>query len=196
MKHFPVCTVQAGGECTTDWTDPNATCLEPGHIGNSYDSFVAEAVAAAAKKHGLGRFGHPQSREAGGSGRQLRPSLDYLDEATTISKFRGDMHPGGTPGKLCDQNSGTEACKPKDCMHWCLPGLPDHWNQAIFNTLLSAQHTNGRNKGDLDNGGCPKGVILREPRIVAGSTTDRCKAALAQPLRRQHHKKKEPEETW
>lgn len=49
----------------------------------------------------------------------------YLLDITTLSQLRKDAHPetyGGIGG-------GT------DCSHWCLPGLPDTWNQLLYAAL-------------------------------------------------------------
>ncbi|CAN1327375.1 Protein trichome birefringence-like 37 [Linum perenne] len=50
----------------------------------------------------------------------------YLLDITTLSQLRKDAHPssyGGGPGT--------------DCSHWCLPGLPDTWNQLLSAALSS-----------------------------------------------------------
>ncbi|CAN1810474.1 Protein trichome birefringence-like 38 [Linum perenne] len=50
----------------------------------------------------------------------------YLLDITTLSQLRKDAHPssyGGGPGT--------------DCSHWCLPGLPDTWNQLLSAALAS-----------------------------------------------------------
>ncbi|KAJ8761491.1 hypothetical protein K2173_001625 [Erythroxylum novogranatense] len=49
----------------------------------------------------------------------------YLLDITTLSQLRKDAHPSayGT-------GSGS------DCSHWCLPGLPDTWNQLLYAALL------------------------------------------------------------
>ncbi|KAL6567365.1 hypothetical protein OROGR_001033 [Orobanche gracilis] len=48
-----------------------------------------------------------------------------LLDITTLSQLRKDAHPsyysGGHPGL--------------DCSHWCLPGLPDTWNQLLYASL-------------------------------------------------------------
>ncbi|KAI3517745.1 hypothetical protein L1887_16964 [Cichorium endivia] len=44
----------------------------------------------------------------------------YLLDITTLSQSRKDAHPSSYGG-----GSGI------DCGHWCLPGLPDTWNQTI-----------------------------------------------------------------
>ncbi|KAI3443794.1 hypothetical protein Pfo_000459, partial [Paulownia fortunei] len=55
----------------------------------------------------------------------------HLQDITTMSAFRRDGHPSiytRSSGKknnqqLKDQNS--------DCSHWCLPGVPDTWNEIL-----------------------------------------------------------------
>lgn len=50
----------------------------------------------------------------------------YLLDITTLSQLRKDAHPAGYGGE-----GGT------DCSHWCLPGLPDTWNQLMYAALLT-----------------------------------------------------------
>ena len=56
---------------------------------------------------------------------------------TQISEYRIDAHSSvytETGGKLLTEE---EKANPRnaDCIHWCLPGVPDTWNQ-IFLTML------------------------------------------------------------
>ncbi|XP_057953607.1 protein PMR5 [Malania oleifera] len=58
----------------------------------------------------------------------------YLLDITMLSEMRKDGHPSIYSGDLSPgqrANPGQSA----DCSHWCLPGLPDTWNQ-LFYTLL------------------------------------------------------------
>jgi hypothetical protein len=48
----------------------------------------------------------------------------YLD-VTTPSEYRSEAH----PNKLANPN-GSE-----DCVHWCLPGVPDTWNELLVRLL-------------------------------------------------------------
>ncbi|KAF3543574.1 hypothetical protein DY000_02001796 [Brassica cretica] len=48
----------------------------------------------------------------------------YLLDITTLSQLRKDAHPSTYGG-----DGGT------DCSHWCLPGLPDTWNQLLYTAL-------------------------------------------------------------
>ncbi|XP_023883886.2 protein trichome birefringence-like 38 isoform X1 [Quercus suber] len=49
----------------------------------------------------------------------------YLLDITTLSQLRKDAHPSSYSG----EHSGN------DCSHWCLPGLPDTWNQLLYAAL-------------------------------------------------------------
>ncbi|XWS12541.1 hypothetical protein CRYUN_Cryun37aG0098100 [Craigia yunnanensis] len=50
----------------------------------------------------------------------------YLLDITTLSQLRKDAHPSTYSG----DHSGN------DCSHWCLPGLPDSWNQLLYAALV------------------------------------------------------------
>lgn len=50
----------------------------------------------------------------------------YLLDITTLSQLRKDAHPSTYGG---DQSGN-------DCSHWCLPGLPDTWNQLLYAALI------------------------------------------------------------
>ncbi|XP_042479343.1 protein trichome birefringence-like 39 [Macadamia integrifolia] len=49
----------------------------------------------------------------------------YLLDITWLSELRKDAHPSMYSG----QHSNL------DCSHWCLPGLPDTWNQLLYAAL-------------------------------------------------------------
>ncbi|XP_021749418.1 protein trichome birefringence-like 38 [Chenopodium quinoa] len=50
----------------------------------------------------------------------------FLLDITTLSQLRKDAHPEAYSG----DHSGI------DCSHWCLPGLPDTWNELLYAALL------------------------------------------------------------
>ncbi|KAL3509048.1 hypothetical protein ACH5RR_028449 [Cinchona calisaya] len=50
----------------------------------------------------------------------------HLLNITNLSKFRVDAHPSVY---------GWGAHRGMDCTHWCLPGVPDTWNQILFAVL-------------------------------------------------------------
>lgn len=47
--------------------------------------------------------------------------LVYLLDVTTLSQLRKDGHPS-----KYSEHPGM------DCSHWCVPGLPDTWNQLLY----------------------------------------------------------------
>ncbi|CAN4117341.1 unnamed protein product [Withania somnifera] len=49
---------------------------------------------------------------------------------TYLSEFRKDGHPSEY------REPGTEVGAPQDCSHWCLPGVPDTWNELLYAYLL------------------------------------------------------------
>ncbi|GJP32508.1 hypothetical protein CLOM_g17121 [Closterium sp. NIES-68] len=58
----------------------------------------------------------------------LRGSRLRLVDVTTMSRFRVDAH--------LRRKSEHERM---DCSHWCLPGVPDSWNQILISHLLGQQ---------------------------------------------------------
>ncbi|WCJ27175.1 TRICHOME BIREFRINGENCE-LIKE 37 [Euphorbia peplus] len=92
-----------------EWNQPKRSCngeAEP-LSGSTYPGGAPPAVAVVNKV--LGTISKPV----------------YLLDITTLSQLRKDAHPS-TYG----DGSGT------DCSHWCLPGLPDTWNQLMYAALV------------------------------------------------------------
>ncbi|XP_014510086.1 protein trichome birefringence-like 13 isoform X2 [Vigna radiata var. radiata] len=50
-------------------------------------------------------------------------------DITHMSEFRADAHPASAGGKKHD-----------DCMHWCLPGITDTWNDLFIELLNSKKY--------------------------------------------------------
>ncbi|WVZ24373.1 hypothetical protein V8G54_002917 [Vigna mungo] len=50
-------------------------------------------------------------------------------DVTHMSEFRADAHPASAGGKKHD-----------DCMHWCLPGITDTWNDLFIELLNSKKY--------------------------------------------------------
>lgn len=53
---------------------------------------------------------------------------------TGLSEFRIDGHPS-----IYGRNQGKVHSSIQDCSHWCLPGVPDAWNELLYFYLLSKQ---------------------------------------------------------
>lgn len=59
---------------------------------------------------------------------------------TTLSEFRIDGHPS-VYGKKPTNGRPSSV---QDCSHWCLPGVPDTWNELLYFNLLSGKRLTSR----------------------------------------------------
>ncbi|XP_065861874.1 protein trichome birefringence-like 36 [Euphorbia lathyris] len=53
----------------------------------------------------------------------------YLQDITTMTAMRRDGHPSVYTRTISHQNS--RQASSSDCSHWCLPGVPDIWNEML-----------------------------------------------------------------
>lgn len=58
-----------------------------------------------------------------------------LLNVTRLTNFRKDGHPS-VYGKNVTGIKKVST-KREDCSHWCLPGVPDAWNELIYATLAA-----------------------------------------------------------
>lgn len=64
-----------------------------------------------------------------------------LLNVTRLTNFRKDGHPS-IYGK--NTTEGKKVSKRKqDCSHWCLPGVPDAWNELIYARLVLQHRVSG-----------------------------------------------------
>ncbi|MQM04628.1 hypothetical protein Taro_037432 [Colocasia esculenta] len=57
-----------------------------------------------------------------------------LLNVSRLTNFRKDGHPSVY---MVNQTEGRKVSRRKqDCSHWCLPGVPDAWNELIYATLV------------------------------------------------------------
>ncbi|MCO5608135.1 hypothetical protein L7F22_062341 [Adiantum nelumboides] len=111
--HFSKGTWKTGGQCHEErepWAE--GTTFEEVYWSNEH---VASAVESL-----------HQVQEAGGGVKLL--------DITGLSNYRKDAHSS-------IYNVGREEARPmhrQDCSHWCLPGLPDVWNELLFASLSSS----------------------------------------------------------
>ncbi|PIN19233.1 hypothetical protein CDL12_08086 [Handroanthus impetiginosus] len=69
---------------------------------------------------------------------QMKTKVIYLN-ITKMTDYRKDGHPSvfrqaGSMGRGGFQ----------DCSHWCLPGVPDYWNEVLYAVLVKNQRKFGR----------------------------------------------------
>jgi hypothetical protein len=69
---------------------------------------------------------------------EMKTPVFYLN-ITKMTDYRKDGHPSIYREAGFNDNKGHRMVQ--DCSHWCLPGIPDSWNELLYSTLLIA-HTN------------------------------------------------------
>ncbi|KAK6927112.1 PC-Esterase [Dillenia turbinata] len=62
-------------------------------------------------------------------------SPPFLLDITMLSELRKDGHPSVYSGDLTPAQRANPDHS-ADCSHWCLPGLPDTWNQLFYTALF------------------------------------------------------------
>lgn len=60
-----------------------------------------------------------------------------LLNVTRLTNFRKDCHPSIYGQNVTDGKKISR--RRQDCSHWCLPGVPDAWNELIYATLVFKQ---------------------------------------------------------
>ncbi|XP_031117728.1 protein trichome birefringence-like 31 [Ipomoea triloba] len=69
---------------------------------------------------------------------KLQVSIRLLN-ITQLSEYRKDAHTsifGERKGKLLTKEQRSDPKNFADCIHWCLPGVPDTWNEIFYAILL------------------------------------------------------------
>ncbi|KAF7049373.1 hypothetical protein CFC21_057924 [Triticum aestivum] len=72
-----------------------------------------------------------------------RVPVHFVD-ITALSELRKDAHTSVhtlRQGKLLTPEQQANPKTYADCIHWCLPGLPDTWNQFLYARILSSPST-------------------------------------------------------
>ncbi|RZC92670.1 hypothetical protein C5167_007594 [Papaver somniferum] len=65
---------------------------------------------------------------------KMKTDVLYLN-VSKLTYYRADAHPS-VYGKNYTVQERIKA--PQDCSHWCLPGVPDTWNELLYASLLKA----------------------------------------------------------
>ncbi|KAL2519211.1 Protein ESKIMO 1 [Abeliophyllum distichum] len=63
-----------------------------------------------------------------------------LLDVTTLSEYRKDAHTSVysiRQGKLLTPEQKADPATYADCLHWCLPGVPDTWNEFLYTRIIS-----------------------------------------------------------
>lgn len=70
--------------------------------------------------------------------RGMKTHITYLN-ITKMTDFRKDGHPSIYRKQRLTEEERRSPLKFQDCSHWCLPGVPDAWNEILFAELLLKQ---------------------------------------------------------
>lgn len=65
--------------------------------------------------------------------------IHFID-ITTLSEYRKDAHTAIhtiRQGKILTPEQKADPAIYADCIHWCLPGLPDTWNEFLYTRIIS-----------------------------------------------------------
>ncbi|KAG7027785.1 Protein trichome birefringence [Cucurbita argyrosperma subsp. argyrosperma] len=73
----------------------------------------------------------------------MKTHVTYLN-ITMMSDFRKDGHPSIYRKQRLTEEERKTPLKFQDCSHWCLPGVPDAWNEMLYAELLLRQHQQER----------------------------------------------------
>lgn len=74
---------------------------------------------------------------------RMKTPVLYLN-ITKMTDFRPDAHPSMYRNMNMTEETKRYMLTHQDCSHWCLPGVPDLWNELLYAHLLSSMN---RNKG-------------------------------------------------
>ncbi|KAE9618538.1 hypothetical protein Lal_00047656 [Lupinus albus] len=79
--------------------------------------------------------------------KEMKHPVFYLN-ITKMTDFRIDAHPSIYRNFNMTEETKRYMLKHQDCSHWCLPGVPDTWNELVYGHLL---YSMDRNKANLQN---------------------------------------------
>ncbi|RWW35970.1 hypothetical protein BHE74_00059059 [Ensete ventricosum] len=69
----------------------------------------------------------------------MRTPVAYLN-ITRMTDYRKDAHPSIYRKQNLTEEERRSPERYQDCSHWCLPGVPDSWNELLYAQLLINRH--------------------------------------------------------
>ncbi|RCV20777.1 hypothetical protein SETIT_4G085000v2 [Setaria italica] len=70
---------------------------------------------------------------------KMKTPVVYLN-ITRMTDYRKDAHPSIYRKQNLTDEERRSPERYQDCSHWCLPGVPDSWNELLYAQLLIKQH--------------------------------------------------------
>ncbi|KAL0401200.1 UNVERIFIED_CONTAM: protein ESKIMO 1 [Sesamum latifolium] len=71
--------------------------------------------------------------------KSMKVPVNFMN-ITTLSEYRKDAHTSVhtiRQGKMLTPEQQADPATYADCIHWCLPGLPDTWNEFLYTRIIS-----------------------------------------------------------
>ncbi|XP_041989601.1 protein ESKIMO 1-like isoform X1 [Salvia splendens] len=72
--------------------------------------------------------------------KSMKVGVNFVN-ITKLSEYRKDAHTSVhtiRQGKMLTEEQQADPATYADCIHWCLPGLPDTWNEFIYARIISS----------------------------------------------------------
>ncbi|CAL9136516.1 unnamed protein product [Musa textilis] len=69
----------------------------------------------------------------------MKTRVAYLN-ITRMTDYRKDAHPSIYRKQNLTEEERRSPERYQDCSHWCLPGVPDSWNELLYAQLIIKQH--------------------------------------------------------
>ncbi|MCH96386.1 protein YLS7-like, partial [Trifolium medium] len=66
---------------------------------------------------------------------KMKTPIIYMN-ISRMTDYRKDGHPSIYRMEYKTEAERTTAEQHQDCSHWCLPGVPDTWNELLYASLL------------------------------------------------------------
>ncbi|KAK1287697.1 hypothetical protein QJS10_CPB19g01627 [Acorus calamus] len=73
----------------------------------------------------------------------MKTHVSYLN-ITRMTDYRKDAHPSIYRKPNLTEEERTAPDRFQDCSHWCLPGVPDLWNELLYAQLIIKQQQAGK----------------------------------------------------
>lgn len=73
--------------------------------------------------------------------RNMKTEVSYMN-VTRMTDYRKDGHPSMYRTQNITNAEKHLSSKAQDCSHWCLPGVPDGWNEILYAQLLVRKYQN------------------------------------------------------
>ncbi|CAL5193565.1 unnamed protein product [Lathyrus oleraceus] len=71
----------------------------------------------------------------------MKTPVSYLN-ITRMTDFRKDGHPSIYRKQNLSPEERKSPLRYQDCSHWCLPGVPDAWNEILYAEILMREYRN------------------------------------------------------